>query len=124
MLAAAGPLARWHYVLVLLACVLATLPLELGPRRLGFGARVWRRPRRLARALLPVWVVFVAWDVWATRRGTWGFSEDYTVGLELPGGLAVEELGFFVVVPVCGLLTLETVRAMTRRRAAARAGRR
>jgi hypothetical protein len=32
------------------------------------------------------------------------------VGLELPGGLVIEELVFFVVVPTCALLTLEAVR--------------
>ncbi len=101
---------RFQYVLLLGACVLVTLPLEL-----GFDARVWRRPRRLAAALLPALVLFVVWDLWATATGTWGFSEDYTIGVTLPGGMAVEELIFFTVIPVCGLLTLETVRGILRR---------
>ena len=96
---------RFQYLLVLSACVLITLPLEF-----AFDARVWRRPRRLVRAVLPAFVVFVAWDIWATASGTWDFSERYTVGFELPGGLAVEELLFFVLIPVCTLLTLESVR--------------
>jgi lycopene cyclase domain-containing protein len=95
--------------------VLITLPLELGPRRYGFGVRVWRRPRRLLAAIGPVFVVFVVWDLWATHHGTWSFAEEYTVGLRLPGDMAIEELGFFVVIPVCGLLTLETVRSMLAR---------
>ncbi|HEX4867868.1 MAG TPA: lycopene cyclase domain-containing protein [Acidimicrobiales bacterium] len=101
---------RFQYVLLMGACVLITLPLEL-----GFDARVWRRPRRLAAALLPALVLFVVWDLWATATGTWGFSEDYTIGVTLPGGMAVEELIFFTVIPVCGLLTLETVRGILRR---------
>lgn len=96
---------RFQYVLLMGACVLITLPLEV-----GFEARVWRRPRRLALALLPALVLFVVWDLWATASGTWGFNDDYTIGVSLPGGMAVEELLFFVVIPVCGLLTLETVR--------------
>jgi lycopene cyclase domain-containing protein len=75
-----------------------------------FDARVWRRTRRLVRAVLPSFVVFVAWDLWATARGTWSFDERYTLGVKLPGGLVVEELLFFVLVPVCALLTLESVR--------------
>ena len=86
-------------------CLLVTLPLEL-----AFGARVWRRPRRLAVALVPAFAAFVAWDLWATASGTWGFDHRYTIGLTLPGGMAIEELVFFVVVPVCALLTLESVR--------------
>ncbi len=100
---------RLQYVVLMAACVVITLPLEF-----VIGARVWRRPRRLALALLPMLGVFVAWDLWATSRGTWGFNEAYTIGLRMPGGTAIEELVFFTVIPVCGLLTLETVRNILR----------
>jgi lycopene beta-cyclase len=98
---------RFQYLLLMGACVLITLPLEL-----VLGARVWRQPRRLALALLPAFAVFVAWDLWATASGTWDFNPDYTVGITLPGGMAVEELVFFTVIPICGLLTLEAVRSI------------
>ena len=87
------------------ACLVVTAPLEW-----VLGARVWRQPRRLARALLPAFGVFVAWDLWASATDTWGFDERYTIGAQLPGGMAAEELVFFLVVPICGLLTLEAVR--------------
>lgn len=96
---------RFQYLILMGLCLLVTLPLEF-----VFEARVWRRPRRLAVALLPAFVVFVGWDLWATARGTWGFNPEYTVGLTLPGGMAVEELVFFVIIPVCTLLTFESVR--------------
>ena len=48
---------RYQYLLLMGACVLVTLPLEL-----LLGARVWRQPRRLALALAPAFAVFVAWD--------------------------------------------------------------
>jgi lycopene cyclase domain-containing protein len=96
---------RFQYLIVMGVCVLVTLPLEF-----VFDARVWRRPRRLALALAPAFAAFVAWDMWATASGTWSFAPEYTVGVTLPGGMAVEELLFFTVVPVCALLTLESVR--------------
>lgn len=96
---------RFQYLALMLACIVLTLPLEF-----LFGARVWRRPRRLAAAVLPVLVAFVVWDLWATHRGTWSFNPKYTIGWNLPGGMAVEELLFFTVIPVCALLTLESVR--------------
>lgn len=111
---------RFQYLIVLAVCVAVTLPLELGPARLGLGARVWRRPSRLARSVLPVAGVFLVWDVAATYAGTWRFDERYTLGVTLPGGMAIEELGFFVVVPVCGLLTLVTVRRVLALSAAGR----
>lgn len=105
---------RFQYLGLMLACVVATLPLEL-----VLGARVWRRPVRTAKAIAPAFVAFVAWDLWASHRGTWSFDDRYTLGVRLPGGMVVEELLFFVVVPICGLLTLEAVRAMRARRAPA-----
>jgi lycopene cyclase domain-containing protein len=102
---------RYQYLLLMVGCLLLTLPLEL-----VLGARVWRQPARTAKAIAPAFVLFVAWDLWASRRGTWGFSERYTLGWRLPGGMVVEELLFFVVVPMCALLTLEAVRAINRRR--------
>jgi lycopene cyclase domain-containing protein len=101
---------RLQYLALMGACVLITLPLEA-----VLGARVWRQPRRLALAVLPALGLFVAWDLWATSSGTWGFNGDYTIGLTLPGGMAVEELVFFTVIPICGLLTLETVRLLLAR---------
>jgi lycopene beta-cyclase len=105
---------RFQYLLLMAACVLITLPLEL-----VLGARVWRDPRRLAIALSPA-LLFVVWDLAATAAGTWGFDERYTVGLTLPGGMVVEELVFFTVIPICALLTLEAVRNILGRRAARR----
>ena len=89
------------------ACAAVTVPLEL------IGAGVYRRPRRLARALLPV-AVFLVWDAVAIARGDWSFSPEYVTGLELPFAVPVEELAFFVVVPLCTLLTFEAVRRLLR----------
>lgn len=96
---------RLQYAGLMVACLLLTLPLEF-----LFGGRVWRRPARLAYAVVPVLFVFVVWDLWATSRGTWSFNPDYTIGVRLPGGMVIEELLFFVTIPVCTLLTLESVR--------------
>ena len=98
-----------QYLLLMVGCLLVTLPLEL-----VIGARVWRRPRRLALALLPTLVVFVAWDVIAIAREQWGFADRYVTGWELPGSLPIEEVVFFVAIPICGLLTLEAVRRLSR----------
>lgn len=95
---------RGEYLLLMAACVLVTLPLEF-----VLGARVYRRPRRLLLALLPVVVVFSLWDAVAIARGHWDYNAARTTGWLLPGAVPVEEIVFFVVVPVCGLLTWEAV---------------
>ena len=90
------------YLLVLLACLLGTLPLEL-----VLGVRVYRQWRRLVLTLVPVAAVFVTWDVLAVRAGHWFFGT--TLGPHL-GVLPVEEVAFFLVIPTCAVLALEAVR--------------
>ena len=93
------------YLAVLVFCLLGTLPLEA-----VLGARVYRRPRRLLLTLLPVSAVFMAWDLYAVAAGHWSFDPAQTIGLVLPGGVPVEELLFFLVVPTCAVLAFEAVR--------------
>jgi len=93
------------YLVVLAFCLLGTLPLEV-----WLGVRVYRRPRRLLLTMLPVVAVFYLWDVYAIAADHWSFDPAQTVGLVLPGGVPVEELLFFVVVPTCAVLAFEAVR--------------
>jgi len=96
-------MSRWHYLGVLAACIAVTLPLEA-----VLGAWVYRRPARLAATVLPVVAVFAAWDVVAAHRGHWWWSPQQVIGLRLLG-LPIEEWLFFVVIPVCALLTYEVL---------------
>ena len=105
------PVDRFQYLLVLGLCLLGTLPLEL-----VLGVRVWRRPARLARAVLPVVAVFCVYDVLAIDAGWWDYNPRYVTGWEVGFGLPVEELAFFLVIPVCGILTIEAVRVRLRRK--------
>jgi lycopene beta-cyclase len=103
-------LDRFQYLLLMGACLVITLPLEF-----VIGARVWRRPRRLLAAMaLPV-ALFVVWDVIAIARDHWSYNPKYVTGWELPLNLPVEELVFFLVIPICGLLTFEAVRRVLAR---------
>ena len=95
------------YLGLLAGCLLLAAPLEFVP-----GARVFRRWRRLAAAVAPVAVVFAALDALAAHRGWWRFSARYVLHLPRVCGLPVEELLFFLVVPTCAVLTLESVRRL------------
>ncbi|MDT7547231.1 MAG: hypothetical protein QOE99_3341 [Actinomycetota bacterium] len=97
---------RLTYLLVLGGCVLGTAPLEL-----VLHTRVYARWRRLLLTLLPVFVVFTLWDVLAIRAGHWAYDPRQTTGLHV-GNVPIEELLFFLVIPVCSVLALEAVRAV------------
>jgi lycopene cyclase domain-containing protein len=102
---------RFQYLILMGLCVLVTVPLEV-----VIGARVWRRPRRLVTAVVPGLIVFSLWDVAAIAHHHWSYSRIYTTGWDLAGHLPVEEVVFFVVVPICALLTFEAVTRLLDRR--------
>ncbi|MAY96083.1 lycopene cyclase domain-containing protein [Nocardioides sp. REDSEA-S30_B4] len=95
---------RGEYLVVMGLCLLITLPLEL-----LLGARVWRRPRRLLVAMAPLVLAYSIWDIAMIAAGSWSYSEEKLTGILLPFEMPLEELVFFIVVPICGLLTLEAV---------------
>lgn len=76
-------------------------------------ARVYARPRRLLLSLAPVVLVFCLWDVYAIASGHWAFDAERTTGITI-GTVPLEEMLFFVVVPIASLLTLEAVRSVKR----------
>jgi len=97
---------RWQYLIVLGLCLAITAPLEL------FGAGVYRQPLRLARAVIPVAAVFLAWDAVSIASRVWTYSEQYITGIDIPFRVPVEEVLFFVVIPLCALLTYNAVTAI------------
>lgn len=99
---------RWQYLIVLGGCLLTTAPLEL------FGSGVYRQPRRAAAAVLPVAAVFLIWDAVAVGAHVWWYAPRFILGVIAPGGLPLEELLFFLVIPLCGLLTYSAVDSLLR----------
>lgn len=100
---------HFQYLTLMTCCLAVTAPLEF------LGARVYRQPVRLARAIVPVAVVFLIWDAIAIAAGVWTYNPRYVTGVRLPFRVPVEELVFFLVVPVCGILTYGCVRALLSR---------
>jgi lycopene cyclase domain-containing protein len=98
---------RFSYLGVLACCLLGTALLEL-----FLHVNVYRRWRRLLLTLVPVAVVFAAWDIAAIAAGHWTFDPRQVTGITLPGGLPLEELLFFLAIPVCAVLAFEAVRAV------------
>jgi lycopene cyclase domain-containing protein len=94
---------RWQYLIVLGACLLITAPLE------SLGSGVYRQPRRAAAAVLPVAAVFLIWDAIAVAAHVWSYNPRYILGVTVPGEVPLEEVLFFVVIPLCGLLTYSAV---------------
>src|SRR6202012_4792231 len=100
---------HYQYLILMAACLVITLPLEF------LGARVYRQPARLARAVLPVALIFLIWDGLAIAGHVWSYNPRYVTGVDLPFSIPVEELVFFLAIPVCGILTYQGVQVVARR---------
>lgn len=97
---------QWQYLIVLGACLAITAPLEV------FGSGIYRQPLRAIRAIAPVALVFLLWDAVAIAAHIWTYNPQYVTAIDVPGHVPIEEVLFFIVIPICGLLTFNAVNAM------------
>lgn len=99
-------LANFAYLGVLLFILLGTVWLEF-----VIGAQVLRKPKRLIISILPVFTGLVIWDIYAIRSGHWWFNDDYVTGWQI-GIVPIEEILFFIIVPIAMIYSFEAVRAV------------
>jgi lycopene cyclase domain-containing protein len=99
-------MARFAYLSVLLACLLGTAWLEYFLR-----TKVYRRFIRLFLTIVPVLVVFSIWDAYAIAQGHWTFDPRFITGINLIANIPLDEILFFIVIPICAILSFEAVRS-------------
>jgi len=109
-------LPHWSYVAMLVFCLVGTLPLVP-----AFRLQVFQQPKRLVLTIVAAGTPFLVWDLYATEAGHWWFDEAQTLPWRV-AGLPLEEVAFFVVIPLAGVLTYEAVQAVGRRSRRARPG--
>ena len=81
----------------------------------AFKIRVLRRPRLLFMAILPVSIVFLAWDAFAIQQEHWTFDKGQILGIIGPLNIPLEEYLFFIIIPIAAVLTLEGVKVVMKR---------
>ncbi len=99
-------LPHWSYVAMLVFCLLGTLPLIP-----AFRLSVLRQPRRLLLTIALAGTPFLLWDLYATHAGHWWFDAAQTLPWRV-AGVPLEEISFFVVIPVVSVLTYEAVKVV------------
>ena len=78
-----------------------------------YGLTVLRQPRRLLLTVGLAGTPFLLWDLWATEVGHWWFDDAQTLPPRV-AGLPLEEISFFVVIPLVSVLTFEAVKVVRR----------
>lgn len=99
--------ARFAYLGVMLFALVGSIWLEV-----LLCTHVLRRWRRLLLAIAPVFVIFIVWDLYAISQGHWTFDPERTTGVLFPGQLPLDEVVFFLVIPLASVLSLEAVRSV------------
>ncbi len=98
---------KFSYIAVLVFIFLGTVWLEIILK-----ARVYQKFKRLILTIIPVVILMVIWDYYAIVNNHWFFDPEKTTGLTLIGFLPLEELLFFIIVPIAALLSFEAVRSI------------
>jgi lycopene cyclase domain-containing protein len=98
---------KLSYLAMLVATVLGSFWLEI-----VFKIGVLRRFKRLSLSLIPVAIVFLAWDAYAIAHKQWSFDSKQMLGVVGPLHIPLEEYLFFLVVPIAAIMTLEGVRSV------------
>lgn len=92
------------YFLVLAVCLILTIPLEF-----VFGLNVIRKPSYFLKAVWLPATVYIVWDIFATANSHWAFTDKHVSNIKLLD-LPIEEYLFFLVIPLCSVLTYEAVK--------------
>jgi len=95
-----------HYTYFFLLGITLLFPLILSfDRKVHFHTR-WKA---LFPSILPMFLVFIAWDVIFTRHNVWWFNEAYVKGWYI-ANLPVEEWLFFILVPYATVFIYDVIK--------------
>jgi lycopene cyclase domain-containing protein len=92
--------AHFHYAVVLLFVAVCAIGVNL-----GFGLRITHLWRAFIATDLVILVIYTGWDLWAVENHNWSFDRAQIMGLRLIAGLPIEEILFFIIVPLMTVLT-------------------
>ncbi len=57
--------------------------------------------------------MYLSWDIWAVFKRSWYFDPSQIIGWQLFDRLPIEEILFFVIVPLMGILTYSALLKLT-----------
>lgn len=92
-------MAKFHYLLVLAFIAICAVGVNF-----GFRLRISRRLKQFILTDALILVVYLLWDGWAVNKGSWFFDSSQILGFKFFGKLPVEEVLFFIIVPLMAVL--------------------
>jgi lycopene cyclase domain-containing protein len=71
----------------------------------GFRLRITRKWKLFLLTDAVILAIYLAWDFWAVSKGSWFFDQEQTLGIYIFSRLPIEEVLFFIIVPLMVILT-------------------
>ncbi|MBK9149451.1 MAG: lycopene cyclase domain-containing protein [Flavobacteriales bacterium] len=105
---------RFYYLALDLLSIAFPLAASFEPR-IAF----WSKRRGLFTGMVVMLAVFIIWDIIFTVNGVWGFSDRYTLGIDVVR-LPLEEWLFFIAIPYSCVYLYEVMRYAIRKDVLAR----
>jgi lycopene cyclase domain-containing protein len=72
---------------------------------LAFRLRITSQWRSFLKVDAAILVIYLSWDAWAIHKKNWRFDTHQILNKTLWGGLPVEDVLFFIIVPLMTILT-------------------
>ena len=97
-----------HYLYVLIFVAICAIGVNFG-FRLQFSKKL--KLFLFTDAL--ILVIYLIWDFWAVSKGSWFFDPNQILGVMILGKLPIEEVLFFIIVPMMSILTYLALTKLT-----------
>ena len=97
-------MAQFHYLLVLLFIAACAVGVSL-----GFRIRITRFWRNFLLTDVSILAIYLMWDYWAIKKENWSFDAEQILGIYLFGNVPIEEVLFFIIVPLMTIIVYVTL---------------
>ena len=97
-----------HYAYVLIFIAICAVGVNF-----GFKLQFARKLKLFLIADSLILVIYLIWDFWAVSKGSWFFDSNQILGIMLLGKLPIEEVLFFIIVPLMTVLTYLALTKLT-----------
>lgn len=97
-------MAQLHYLFVLMFIAFCAVAVTL-----AFRIRIKRFWRNFLLADGSILAIYLIWDYWAIRKENWSFDSEQILGFYLFGIVPIEEVLFFIIVPLMTVIVYVTL---------------
>ena len=97
-----------HYAFVLIFIAICAIGVNF-----GFKLQFSKKLRLFLLTDSLILVIYLIWDFWAVSKESWFFDSDQILGIMLLGKLPIEEVLFFIIVPMMTVLTYLALTKLT-----------